>query len=506
MNKKKAKQTIVKENYIAALDLGSNSFHFVLARQLNGHLQIVHAEKYRVQLAQGLQDDNILSPTAIQRGVSTLENLAKSTQHLTSKNFRAVATFTLRQAKNSAQFLKAAAQVFPFDIEIISGHEEARLIYQGVNHYTQSSQQRLIIDIGGGSTECALGQQQKIAALASLTMGCVSYSQKFFKNGVINDNAFCAAIRSAQHEIDSVIKRFKKSGWQEVIGTSGTIKSISKVLNFDQHLIQPIQLSQLLILKKQLIACKHCDSISITGINTSRRNVFSAGLAILIALMKSLKITQLDYCQYALREGVLIEQLDSLQNNNIRQRTVINLIARFNIDTKQVALVDSSVQQLFNAVQDVWQLKQPIYHELLIAAVQLHELGLDINPSGYHKHGQYILTHADLSGFNQEQQQALAWLVGNQRKKTSPLDDEQWYLLKPQRLKKLVILLRLSILLSQQRQKNKSALINALADKESLTLLFDKQWLLDRPIVDTELFYESELIEVLDIKLIIKSL
>ena len=214
-------------NYLAALDIGSNSFHFVLARQVHQHLQILHSEKYKVKLATGLDENHKLSNEAIMRGIATLTSLCSSTSHLDHTNFRVVATHTLRKAKNSAEFLSIAKQVFPFDIEVISGHEEARLIYAGVSYHNASTAQRLILDIGGGSTECIIGQQEKVHALASLPIGCVSYSKAYFSNKKISKSQFNQAITAAKLAIEAIAKRYKNLAWQEAIGTSGTIKAVS---------------------------------------------------------------------------------------------------------------------------------------------------------------------------------------------------------------------------------------------------------------------------------------
>ena len=495
---------IPAEQYLAALDIGSNSFHFVLARQLGEHIQIIHCEKYRVRLAQGLDKNHVLCQEAISRGLSTLENLAITTQHIDKNNFRAVATYTLRQAKNSGKFIQAAAKIFPFNIEIISGHEEARLIYQGVAHHRQHNEQQLVIDIGGGSTECIIGKQYKIAALESLNIGCVSYQQQFFPKGVISAKSFKLAISHATHEIDGIAKRLKKLGWRHVIGTSGTIKAIVKMINYNQQIPHAITLKELHALKRQFLTFNHCDELSIEGLKENRRSVICAGLAILIAIMEVLEIRSLDYCQYALREGVLFELVENNHHNNVRQRTISDFIQRFNIDTPHALAVEQLAMKIFTAVKKAWRLHDNIYQELLQSAIKLHELGLDINASGYQKHGQYILEQADLPGFNQEQQKALAWLVGNQRKKISPLIEQQWHLLNAESLEKLAIIIRLSVLLNQQRHLDHDYLLTVVATTKTLTLTLKEQWLLERPIIDTELFYEQQAITSLNMHLTIK--
>lgn len=498
-------EIVDKQDYLAALDIGSNSFHFVMARQVGEHLQIVHAEKYRVQLAQGLDSDNVLNSEAIERGVSTLEHLAATTQHIHPDNFRVVATFTLRQARNAAKFLKAAALVFPFRIEIISGHEEARLIYQGVAHHSQSELTQLVIDIGGGSTECIIGKKYHIKGLDSLNMGCVSYQQRFFKNNEITHDAFKKAIQSAKHEVEAIAKRFKKLGWEHVIGTSGTIKAITKIVNDQNEIFRPITLKDLYTLKAQLIGFGHVDNIDIVDLKETRRTVLSPGVAILIAVMESLEIDNLEFCKYALREGVLFEHLENLQHNNVRKRTVESFIQRFNSDINHVNNVNDLAMTIFDQVKTNWQLNEAIYQELLTSAIRLHEIGMDINASGYHRHGQYILEHADLAGFNQEQQKALAWLVGNQRKKITTLEEEFWYLLSPDKLQKLAIIIRLSVLLNQQRHTDNTFLQHVSAQQNSLTLTLDHQWLLERPIIDTELLYEQSALEKLSCELLLES-
>lgn len=502
MNDQSHSQDLVP-NYLAALDIGSNSFHFVLARQIAEHLQIVHSEKYSVQLAQGLDENNVLSEEAITRGLETLTHLATTSNQIDPNNFRAVATFTLRQATNAAKFLRLAAKTFPFKIEIISGHEEARLIYQGVAHNHHSDVQQLVIDIGGGSTECIIGEAFNIKGLDSLNIGCVSYQKRFFPTGEISEHAFDNAILSAKHEIDAIVKRFKRIGWQQVVGTSGTIKAISRIVNLDSEIERPFTLDDLKAVQQQLLAFNTAESIDIVGLKDNRKAVICSGVAILIALMERLEIQDIEYCQYALREGVLFEQLETLNHNNVRTRTIENFIERFNIDSHHASNVNNLADKIFAQVKHAWKLQEPIYQELLSSAIQLHEIGMDINSSGYQKHGQYILEQADLAGFNQEQQKALAWLVGNQRKKITLLDPELWYLLSATKLFKLCIIIRLSVLLTQQRHSDDDFLAKVSASKHKLEIILDKQWLLERPIIDTELFYEQNLIAKFSYQLMI---
>ena len=491
----------IPDNYLAALDIGSNSFHFVYARLHNDHIQILHTEKYRVKLADGLDDNNRLSSEAIERGIATLTNLASTTHKLDENNFRVVATYTLRQAENSQEFLEAAAKVFPFNIEIISGHEEARLIYQGVAHYSEPTLKQLIIDIGGGSTECIIGQQQKIFSLASLNMGCVNLQKKYFKDKAIKAKYFKKAILAAKREIESIVNRFKLAGWKTVTGTSGTIKNIHRIINIENSIPTPITLEHLYELRQTLVDFGDVDNLDIKGLKDNRRDVVCSGVALLIALMEMLDINEVHYCEYALREGVLYEQLDVIHCHSIKQHTVDNLCLRFAIDTEQANNVSQLALAFYQQIAKDWKINKTIYRELLSWAANLHELGIDINPSGYHKHGEYIIANADLPGFNQEQQTALAWLIGNQRKKVTPAKLHQWYVLNKTALSKICCLLRLSILLCQQRQLSLPPQYQLSASDNELEVAFPEQWLVDRPLVDIDLFYEQETLLALNIEL-----
>lgn len=517
-----AVQNIIPENYIAALDIGSNSFHFVYGRLIDNHLQILHTEKYQVRLADGLDKNKILSEQAIARGISTLKKLSETVKNLNRDNFRVVATYTLRHAKNSQTFLDAANKVFPFDIDIISGHEEARLIYQGVINKVQSEENIFVIDIGGGSTECAIGKHKKTKVLASLSMGCVSFTQQFFANKSISQDNFNRAIRAAREESYSIAKSFKRTSWKTVIGTSGTIKALSQLINFtykspkknkqSNQVTQSITVPQLYKLQQSLMTFDFFDNIELAGLKENRRDVICAGLAILIGLMEALSIKELNYCQYALREGVLFEQIEELslassinpkfkKHHNICQRTINSLLDRFSVDIEQADNVWEMANKLYQECAQQWDINEEKNKTLLFWAVQLHELGFDINSSGYQKHGQYIIKHADCAGFNQEQQQALSWLVGTHRKKIVIGEIPEGYQIKQSTLIKLVILLRLAVLLTQQRQLSDVPSAHMIVGHQCIELQLDKKWLSTHPIINNALSVERKILHSIGIEL-----
>lgn len=491
----------LNEQHIAALDIGSNSFHFVLARIHDESLQILHSEKYQVRLADGLSEDDILSEAAIERGLQALKSLAPTVAKITKENFRVVATYTLRKAKNANEFLTRAATIFPYDIEVISGHEEARLVYEGASHYLPANDNRLVIDIGGGSTECIIGEGSQIYALDSLNIGCVSTAKLFFPNQKISQQAFCKSIVHANTLFESIRGRFLQVNGQKVIGTSGTIKSIYHIINANQELTRPITLQQLLALKAQLLSFKSFSDIKLFGLKESRKSVICSGLSILIALFQTFEISELEYCDYALREGVLFESLAQRFNSDIHKRTMASLVNRFNVDVEQSYRVSTLASSFFDSVRDDWHLTDKPYKEILMWAIQLHEVGFDINSSGFHKHGKYIIENSDLPGFNQEQIQAIAWLVGSQRKKITMPDNYQWYLLKPQQLSKVLVVFRLACLFNKQRQLTDLPLLSVEANSCEVTLTINDNWQLKNPIVLSHLTKERAAFINIDISL-----
>ncbi len=489
----------IPENYFGALDIGSNSFHFVFARLVDGNLQTVHSEKYQVKLADGLNEDFTLDQHAIERGLKALSDLSPSISKLAPGNFRAVATYTLRQATNARDFLDNAKAIIPYDIEVISGHEEARLIYQGVAHYTTPDITRLVIDIGGGSTECVIGENDATKTLTSLNVGCVSFQQRFFANGDITSKAFNKAILAVRQELEAHVKRFKKVGWQECLGTSGTIKSIYNLVNAEHEFPSAITLDDLHQLKDKLIACQHVDQITLSPLKESRRNILCSGLAILIAVVDMLKIKKLNYCDYALREGVLYEQFELSQYEDVRTTAVLSLTTRFNSEIEQAEKVLELAETFYQEIKKDWKLHKDIYHTLMQGAVFLHEIGFDINPSSYHKHSQYIVANADLPGFTLEQQQALAWLIGNHRKKITPAADQQWYLLDREKIERIGTIIRLSVLLCQQRQLSELPNLKISANDQTLKIKLKQDWLADKPLIEADLLAEQKYMRTIGI-------
>ena len=488
---------------VAALDIGSNSFHLVVARIVAGSVQILHKVKQRVRLADGLDKDNVLSKEAIERGLTTLEVIAESLKDFEPDSVRTVATYTLRKAKNANHFLKKARKVFPYPIEVISGNEEARLIYNGVAHTNHEKGQRLVIDIGGGSTEFIIGQDFDPQLLRSLQMGCVSYTQRFFAKGELTPKAFKKAITAAQQELEMIDKKFMNLGWQSCIGCSGTARIITTLA---QELDEPPMEGTVTQAHIQQMIDKCCEyghqqKLGFTNLSEERKPVLAAGLAILMGAFNSLKIKELTFSPAALREGVIYEMEDNLTHPDIRGRTAESLATRYDVDVEQANRVYETTMALFDVSAQGWKLDKKEHRNMLGWAALLHEVGLQINSRGVQRHSGYILQNVDMPGFNQEQQNLLATLTRFHRKKIRPGEIPEFTQFSSERVSKLLCLLRLGVLLNIKRQDGILPAFSVNAEKMKISLELPEDWLSGKPIFSADIHREVEQIKVLGIEL-----
>lgn len=438
---------------IAAVDLGSNSFHMVIARVVNGALQVLGRLKQRVHLADGLDQHQRLSEESMARGLACLALFAERLQGFPTENVCIVGTHTLRQADNAQEFLKRAAKVIPYPIEIISGHEEARLIFMGVAHTQPEKGRKLVIDIGGGSTELVIGEDFSPLLVESRRMGCVSFAQQFFADGVISAAGFQRARLAAVQKLENMAWQYRIQGWDAALGASGSIKAAYEVLvamGEKDGLLTPARLAMLC---DEVLRYGHVDRLHLPGLSEDRRQVFVPGLAILCGVFDALAIKQLRLSDGALREGMLYEMEGRFRHQDIRSRTALSLAEHYNIDREQALRVQTSVRQLYTQ----WQaqnprLAHPQLEALLNWAAALHEVGLSINHSGLQRHSAYILQNTNLPGFTQEQQLMLATLVRCQRKTLRLEDLPRFVLFKKKQYLPLVQILRLATLLNNRRQ------------------------------------------------------
>ena len=472
---------------IAAVDLGSNSFRLQLARVVDDHLIFHDSLREVVRLGAGLSDDKILSDEALTRAIDCLNRFGERLRGLPPQAVRAVATNTFRVAKNSPQLLKAAQEALGFPIEIIAGREEARMIFVGVSHsLPKADHKRLVIDIGGGSTEFIIGEGLEPLEMESLYMGCVSYSLRYFPDGKITEVAFKRAQIAAATEIQSISKKFKSKHWQEAVGSSGTARTLGEVLRLNGLTDGAVTLDGLHQLRQLLIKSKEVKKIQLNGLSADRSAVISGGLAIMIAAFEGLNIDKLTVANSALREGVLYELLGRMQHDDTRDATVNSFMRRYHVDREQVKRVQTLALTLLSQLQHKLSMDVEGAKQYLIWAAKLHEIGISIAHGGYHKHSAYIVENADMPGFSKMEQESLGFLVRAQRRSLVKL---QMPALSDDR-SALVMIFRLAVLFHRNRLDITPPELNLAWHKGGFGLDVETGWLAKNPLTDAELASE----------------
>lgn len=479
---------------VAAIDLGSNSFHMVVAKVVDQDLQLVSRHKQRVRLASGLDEQNNLDNASIERGLECLAMFAERLQGFEEGNVSIAATHTLRQANNAHIFLQRAQEVLPFPIEIIPGVEEARLIYLGVAHTQPESDSKLVIDIGGGSTEMIIGRGFEAELINSKQMGCVSYTDRFFANGKLSKKNFAHATLAAEQKLESIAHSYRKKGWDTAFGSSGTIKAIREVLiglGFDDGIISAKRLDKLI---EKLCEWQTIDEIELVGLTPERKPVFAAGVAILAAIIKDLKVIEMHFSEGALREGLLFEMEDAFKRSDIRMRTTENLANKHLVDLEHAAKIKGQATEFFQQVHSDLSIKKSSeLLDLLQWSALLHEVGLSISLQAFHRHSAYILRHTYMPGFNREQQRVLAMLVRFQRKALKLNEMEDFTLYKKKHIVGLIRILRLAILVNGQRNEDPLPPLSLAVEGDKWTLTSDQEdWLEHNKLLYADLLTEQE--------------
>ena len=478
---------------VAAVDLGSNSFHLIVARFQGTRLLVVDRLKDMVRLAAGLDEANRLGEDVIERALASLARFGQRLQEIPPGNVRVVGTNTLRKARNGDEFVARAREALGHDIEIISGREEARLIYLGVSHDLEETlDRRLVVDIGGGSTELILGRQFQPERMESLFMGCVSMSREFFGSGEITPAAMKAAELAARQELEPIESAYREHGWDSAIGASGTILSVFDVVTAAGDSREVITAEALKALKRRLVDAGHVDALDLPGLPKQRAAVFPGGVAILSALFKSLGIQRMQVSGGALREGLLWDLLGRRHQADIRVRTVDDLMRRYHIDATHAQRVQGTALDLLAATQDAWALEGTGLDDLLRWAALLHEIGMDIAHSQYHKHGSYLLQHMDMPGFSRTEQRKVALLVRSHRRKFPNAELDEALGEGESAIRRLALLLRCAVVLHRSRSARQTPPLCAIqADPEGLHLVFPDRWLRNHPMTRLDLAEEA---------------
>lgn len=491
-----------KPDILAAVDLGSNSFHMIVARREGDQLRILDRLREPVRLAEGLEAHRTLSTPARERALACLQRFGQRLREVDAGGVRAVGTNTLRKARQKRGFLGEAEAALGHGIEIIPGYEEARLVYLGVARSLDfDDRPRLVVDIGGGSTELIIGTGEQPRAMDSLHMGCVSFTERYFPGGGITRGRMEAALTAAGVELEPVGAHYQAPLWSEAVGASGTVRAVANGVQAAGWCGFGITRDALQRLRDALLEAGHVDRLRWEGLSVDRRAVLPGGVAVLSAVFETLGVTQLEVADGALREGLLYDLVGRLGEADVRATTVESLVRRYHVDVLQAGRVAATAHYCLQQVAVDWSLQRPFWGRLLNWAAQLHEVGLDISHSQYHKHGAYITRHADMAGFSSLDQQLLAVLVRAHRRKFPVSEFDALPGTHRIPLLRLGALLRLAVLLHRSRSETPLPEFRLRADGLHLKLELPSDWLEQHPLVCADLAQERRWLKRADLRL-----
>ncbi|MBK6617530.1 MAG: exopolyphosphatase [Nitrosomonas sp.] len=480
---------------LAAVDLGSNSFHLQVARVVDKQLYPLDDLKEMVQLAAGLSEDKLLHEDSQLRALACLERFGERLRGLSQHAVRVVGTNSLRVARNAADFLEKAEQAIGFPIEVIAGHEEARLIYLGVAHSLPASDKnRLVIDIGGGSTELIIGNRFESSKLESLYMGCINYSQRFFPDGKIGKGGMKRAELAARTEIQAISTDFSSEHWQEAYGASGTARALARILGVNQFNdgdeSEVITSAGLDRLRDHLLKAGDSRNLGLAGLQSDREKVIVGGFAIMAAVFTELKITRMAVTSGALREGVLCDLLGRFHQEDIREVSVQQFVRRYRIDSKQANRIESLAVMLGEQLLVDFPDEEVVENALKILswAARLHEIGICVAHTSFHKHSAYILNNADIPGFSRMEQSQLSQLALAVQ---GSLTKVREFIGNPINLTR-VVALRLAAIFYHSRTGIELPGMKIVIEGRKCRLLIPQKWLESYPLTDTLLVAESE--------------
>lgn len=469
---------------IAAVDLGSNSFRLQVGRVVDDQIYPLDGLKESVRLAAGLNGNKLLDQASQLRALEALRKFGERLRGFERGAVRAVATNTLRVAKNGAQFLIQAEAALGFPIEVIAGREEARLIYVGVAHtLPDPERQQLIVDIGGGSTEFIIGSSFEPIELESLYMGCVSYSLRYFPNGQIDKRGLKEAELAARTELQTIVHRYRETGWVDAVGSSGTAKSLVDLLEFNGWAQGDLTAEGLDLLRGQLLRAGHVNRLQLAGVRSDRLPVLPGGFAIMSAIFKEFGLERMSFSEGALRLGVLYDLLGRYHHHDLRHASVLSFMRRYQIDERQAQRVVDTARGLFAQLRPEAVQSDDPETRVLTWAAQLHEVGISVAHSSYHKHSAYILGNADMPGFSRMDQGRLARIVLAHRGKLERVQalgpaSPDW---------PLIVCLRLAVLLNRARDDSPIAALRLREDAEGYTLETAADWLESSPLTASAL-------------------
>ncbi|WP_207949500.1 exopolyphosphatase [Luteimonas aestuarii] len=478
---------------LAAIDIGSNSFHMVVARYTLGQLRIVDRLRETVRMAEGLDGRGGLAADERQRALECLARFGQRIRDIPPQHVRALATNTVRSLASPQAFLVPAETALGHSIEVISGREEARLIYLGVAHAQppKAGHRRLVIDIGGGSTECIIGAGFDTLERESLQAGCIATTRRFFGNGKLTRKKWRDAVIEVSAEFQQFANTYRELGWNEALGASGTNKAIGDICAAMKLTKGAVTAEALPQVRDRLLQADRIDAIELPGLSNDRRPIIAGGVLVLEAAFSALGLQRMMVSKGAMREGILYDMLGRGGDNDPRDLSVAAMMQRYGIDEAQAARVEATAMRLFQQVREAWGLDDD--DALMLGwAARLHEIGLVIAHSQYHVHGAYLLEHSDISGFSRQEQQVLSSLVRTHRRGVSKSAFDAL----PDRLlssaKRKAALLRLAVLLHRSRSAEPIPHLELKAGDDRLDLVVGKRWVDAHPLLRSDLLGEPD--------------
>lgn len=485
---------LAENELLAAVDLGSNSFHMIVARHTLGQLRVVDRLRESVRTASGLTPRGELTQEALWRALECLERMGQRLRNVPSNRVRAIATNTVRQLRNPQSFLIPGQTALGHRIEVVSGREEARLIYLGVAQgLPPKSSRRLVIDIGGGSTEFIIGEEFVPLERESLQMGCVATTQRFFGTGRLSRKRWKEGLTEISAEFQQFAAVYRARGWKDVIGSSGTVKAIGKIIKAMKLGRGEITAEGLVAVREALLGFEEIDTIQLPELSDERRPVIAGGVLVLEAAFNELGLSQMKVAQTAMREGVLYDMLGRVALRDPRDASIQAMAQRNGVDAAQAERVEATVLNLFDQVATAWKLGEDERLSLAWAA-RVHEIGQAIAHSQHHVHGAYLIEHSDIAGFSNQEQQFLAALVRSQRRGVHKSVQAGAGGRDPLTTLRCVALLRLAVLLHRSHESVGLPQFEVEALERGLRLKLPPSWLAQHPLSRADLVTEQELL------------
>lgn len=474
----------------------------VVARYTHGQLVILDRLREMVRLGAGIEPDGRLNKEVGARALACLERFGQRLRDMRPDSVRVVGTNALRRARRKEAFIERAREAIGHPIEIVSGIEEARLIYSGVSHTMPAGPgRRLVCDIGGGSTEIIIGEGLEPLELESLQIGCVRLSEEFFAEGRLSQKRMQRVRVAARQAIEPYQAAFRRRGFDEAVGSSGTVRAIGDAIRELDPSAVGIGADGLERIIHELGRIEHIRDLRLSAVTDDRKLSFAGGVAILAEVFEQLGIENMRVADGAMREGLLYDLLGRYTDEDARERTVRSMQERYHVDLGQAERVETTAIGFLAQVEESWTLGDPAIELLLRWAARLHEIGLDVAHSGYHRHGAYLLANADMAGFPREEQKLLAIMVGSHRRK--PAIEEAHELAAPwdKRAPPMTLLLRLAVLLHRGRTNVALPEIRLTTRSDALEVCFPPNWLDDHPLTVADLQLEIETLKAVGFRL-----